>query len=88
MHRGAELSCRRQSPAVSSRPRLFAAAILGLPLPRLIPSIFSPKFELPTMETRCHRLFIHVDISVPGDHLYPTKYPLALCTSMQRGMAG
>ena len=32
---------------------------------------FTPSFELSTMETRCHRLFI--GISVPGGHLHLTE---------------
>ena len=55
---------------MSGSPGLFAAAILGPPLLRLVPSIFSPEFELSTMETCCQRLFI--DISVPDGHLCPT----------------
>ena len=52
-----KLSRRRQSPAVNGPPGLFAAAIFG-------PLYISHEFELPTMEARCHRLFI--DISVPS----------------------
>ena len=70
------MSRSKQSPAVSGPPGLFAAAILGPPLPRLVLSIFSPEFELPTMVTRCHWSFI--DISVLGGHHYLTRYPLAL----------
>ena len=54
-------------------PRQFAAAIFGPPLPWLVSSIFSHEFELSTMETCCHRLFM--DISVLDGHLYLTKYP-------------
>ena len=62
--------------AVSGPHRLFATAIFGPPLPRLVPSIFSNEFELPTVETHCHMLFIN--ISVPDGHHYPTKYSLVL----------
>ena len=58
---------------MSGPHRLFAAAIFGPPLPRLVLSIFSHEFELSTM---CHRLFI--DISVSDGHHYPTKYTLVL----------
>ena len=70
------MSRRRQSPTVSGPPRLSVAAILGPPLPRLVPSIFSLEFELLTMGIRFHSLFM--GISVPGGNLHTTEHPLAL----------
>ena len=66
----------RQSPAVSGPTRLSVAAILGPPLPQLVPSIFSLEFELLTMGIRFHSLFM--GISMPGGNLHTTEYPLAL----------
>ena len=62
-------------PRVVPPDCLHAAAILGLPLPQLCPSIFSHEFELPTMEMHYYRLL--TDISVQDGHVHTTEYPLS-----------